>query len=98
LQAASINYRIAIGPHAGRKAMTLYSVPPAPDVTVKPLYYGCYFRLSHLWIGGPLLEMIAVGPCFLSACSCDTPRVVANHSLHLQIVALTQNGVQFRIF
>jgi ribosomal protein S27E len=28
LQAASINYRIAIGPHAGRKALTLYSVPP----------------------------------------------------------------------
>lgn len=28
LQAASINYRIAIGPHAGRKALTVYSVPP----------------------------------------------------------------------
>jgi hypothetical protein len=28
LQAASVNYRIAIGPHAGRKALTLYSVPP----------------------------------------------------------------------
>jgi len=28
LRAASIHYRIAIGPHAGRKALTLYSVPP----------------------------------------------------------------------
>lgn len=28
LQAASVQYRIAIGPHAGRKALTLYSVPP----------------------------------------------------------------------
>jgi hypothetical protein len=28
LQAASVNYRIAIDPHAGRKALTLYSVPP----------------------------------------------------------------------
>jgi len=28
IQAASINYHIAIGPHAGRKAVTLYSVPP----------------------------------------------------------------------
>lgn len=32
LQAASINYRIAIGPHAGRKALTLYSVPALEDV------------------------------------------------------------------
>lgn len=31
IQAASINYRIAIGPHAGRKALTLYSVPPLED-------------------------------------------------------------------
>lgn len=31
LQAASINYRIAIGPHAGRKALTLYSVPPLEE-------------------------------------------------------------------
>jgi hypothetical protein len=28
LQAASVNCRIAIGPHAGRKALTLYGVPP----------------------------------------------------------------------
>ena len=33
LQAASINYRIAIGPHAGRTALTLYSVPPLEDVS-----------------------------------------------------------------
>jgi ribosomal protein S27E len=31
LQVASINYRIAIGPQAGRKALTLYSVPPLED-------------------------------------------------------------------
>jgi hypothetical protein len=31
LRAASINYRIAIGPHAGRKALTLYSVPPIEE-------------------------------------------------------------------
>jgi len=31
LLAASINYRIAVGPHAGRKALTLYSVPPLED-------------------------------------------------------------------
>jgi hypothetical protein len=31
LQAAFINYRIAIGPHAGRKALTLYSVPALED-------------------------------------------------------------------
>jgi hypothetical protein len=35
VQAASIQYRIAIGPHAGRKALTLYSVSPmqaAPSI------------------------------------------------------------------
>jgi hypothetical protein len=34
LKAASITYRITIGPHAGRKALTVYSAPPldeAPD-------------------------------------------------------------------
>jgi len=34
LQAASIQYRIAIGPHAGRKALTLYSVGPVEDEPV----------------------------------------------------------------
>jgi hypothetical protein len=37
LQAASVNYRIAIGPHAGRKALTLYCVPPmqaAPSISL----------------------------------------------------------------
>jgi hypothetical protein len=37
IQAASINYRIAIGPHAGRKALTLYSVPPLEDEPTIPL-------------------------------------------------------------
>jgi hypothetical protein len=37
LQAASINYRIAIGPHAGRKALTLYSVPPVEKAPNNPL-------------------------------------------------------------
>ena len=37
LQAASIAYRIAIGPHAGRKALTLYSVPPLDEIPNNPL-------------------------------------------------------------
>ncbi|MGD8357164.1 MAG: transposase [Lysobacterales bacterium] len=37
LQAASIAYRIAIGPHAGRKALTLYSVPPVEEAPNNPL-------------------------------------------------------------
>jgi hypothetical protein len=37
LQAASIQYRIAIGPHAGRKALTLYSVPPMEETPNIPL-------------------------------------------------------------
>ena len=37
LQAASVNYRIAIGPHAGRKALTLYSVPPTEEAPNTPL-------------------------------------------------------------
>ena len=30
-------YRIAIGPHAGRKALTLYSVPPMEERSNSPL-------------------------------------------------------------
>jgi hypothetical protein len=37
LQAASINYRIAIGPHAGRKALSLYSVPQLRETSNNPL-------------------------------------------------------------
>jgi ribosomal protein S27E len=37
LQAASVHYRIAIGPHAGRKALTLYSVPPLEGRSNSPL-------------------------------------------------------------
>jgi hypothetical protein len=37
LQAASVHYRIAIGPHAGRKALTLYSVPPMEERSNIPL-------------------------------------------------------------
>jgi hypothetical protein len=37
LQTASIQYRIAIGPHAGRKALTLYSLPPTEDHSDIPL-------------------------------------------------------------
>ncbi len=37
LHAASINYRIAIGPHAGRKALTLYSVPPLDQSSGNPM-------------------------------------------------------------
>jgi hypothetical protein len=37
LQAAAVSYRIAIGPHAGRKALTLYSVPPLDEAPNHPL-------------------------------------------------------------
>ncbi|MDT8321244.1 MAG: transposase [Xanthomonadales bacterium] len=37
IQAASIAYRIAIGPHAGRKALVLYSLPPLEDTSSRPL-------------------------------------------------------------
>jgi hypothetical protein len=37
LQAASVSYRIAIGPQAGRKALTLYSVPPVEEAPTHPL-------------------------------------------------------------
>jgi ribosomal protein S27E len=37
LQAASVAYRIAVGPHAGRKALTLYSVPPLDEAPNHPL-------------------------------------------------------------
>ena len=37
MQAASIQYRIAIGPHAGRKALTLYSLPPIEENSDIPL-------------------------------------------------------------
>ena len=32
-----LRYRIAIGPHAGRKALTLYSVPPLDETPDSPL-------------------------------------------------------------
>jgi hypothetical protein len=35
LQAASLSYRIAIGPHAGRKALTLYSLSKQPKTRPK---------------------------------------------------------------
>ena len=37
LRAASVAYRIQIGPHAGRKALTLYSVPPLEEASRIPL-------------------------------------------------------------
>jgi len=37
LQAASVSYRIAIGPQAGRKALALYSVPPLEKTPNNPL-------------------------------------------------------------
>jgi len=43
IQAASIAYRIAIGLHAGRKALTLYSLPPlekAPSIPLLATMYG----------------------------------------------------------
>jgi len=47
LQTASINYRIALGPHAGRKALTLYSVPPATDTTDIPMLARLYGFSLH---------------------------------------------------
>jgi hypothetical protein len=37
LQAASVSFRIAIGPQAGRKALSLFSVPPAEEAPNNPL-------------------------------------------------------------
>jgi len=37
LQAASVSYRIALGPQAGRKALTLCSIPPLEEAPHKPL-------------------------------------------------------------
>lgn len=37
LQVASVSYRIAIGPQAGRKALTLCSVPPVEAAPNNPL-------------------------------------------------------------
>ena len=37
LHAASVSYRIAIGPRAGRKAFTLHSVPPVEEAPNNPL-------------------------------------------------------------
>jgi ribosomal protein S27E len=47
LQAASINYRIAIGPHTGRKALTLYSVPPATEAADIPMLARLYGFSLH---------------------------------------------------
>lgn len=47
LQAASIRYRFAIGPHTGHKALTLYSLRPAEENSDIPLLAGSgYQRLS----------------------------------------------------
>ena len=47
IQAASIHYRIAIGPHAGRKALTLYSVPPLEEALNIPLLATMYGFSLH---------------------------------------------------
>lgn len=47
IQAASINYRIAVGPHAGRKAVTLYSVPPLEEEPSIPLLATMYGFSLH---------------------------------------------------
>jgi ribosomal protein S27E len=47
IQAASINYRIAVGPHAGRKALTLYSVPPLEEESSIPLLATMYGFSLH---------------------------------------------------
>jgi hypothetical protein len=47
IQAASIAYRIAVGPHAGRKALTLYSVPPLEGELTIPLLARMYGFSLH---------------------------------------------------
>ena len=47
IQAASVQYRIAIGPHAGRKALTLYSVPPLEEEPTIPLLARMYGFSLH---------------------------------------------------
>lgn len=47
IQAASIAYRIAIGPHAGRKALTLFSVPPLEQELNIPLLATVYGFSLH---------------------------------------------------
>jgi len=47
IRAASINYRIAIGPHAGRKALTLYSAPPLEEQPNIPLLARMYCFSLH---------------------------------------------------
>ena len=47
LQAASIQYRIAIGPHAGRKALTFYSVPPEQGTSDIPMLARLYGFSLH---------------------------------------------------
>jgi hypothetical protein len=51
LQTASINYRIAIGPHAGRKALTLYSVPPLQEELNLPVLATMYGFSLHAGTG-----------------------------------------------
>jgi len=47
LQAASIQYRIAMGPHAGRKALTLYSVLPLEAEPTIPMLAHMYGFSLH---------------------------------------------------
>ena len=47
LQAASIQYRIAIGPHAGRKALTLCSVAPLEEEPTVPMLARMYGFSLH---------------------------------------------------
>jgi len=60
LQAASITYRIAIGPHTGRKALTLCSVPPVEVVPNNPLLVAKI--LGHVQQREALNEPLARAP------------------------------------
>jgi hypothetical protein len=61
------NYRIAIGPHAGRKALTLYSVPPVdepPDIPLRAKVAGFSLHAAtvceaHQRSNGPCTPMLA---------------------------------------
>jgi len=53
IRAASIAYRIAVGPHEGRKALTLFIMPPLEEETTIPLLARMYGFSLH---AGPVRE------------------------------------------
>ena len=58
-QGLSIHYRIAIGPNAGRKALTLRTVPPQPEPFVSTLLAKQPFRDGTTHVVLDPLDLIA---------------------------------------